>query len=149
MKTLIQGGADPATLKDYDGRTALHLAAAEGRLPVTRFLLRYHDIDVNQVRNEKVEDLEIRYFLYLPFYTFRGISGVILLSMKPFVIVVVTSLTHFTHTTQPLTLKQPQKRFRDFLFLLFLSLNSFYFSRLCTPVPPMTQRLCVGLQERK
>ncbi len=54
MKTLIQGGADPATLKDYDGRTALHLAAAEGRLDVTRFLLRYHDIDVNQVDSANV-----------------------------------------------------------------------------------------------
>ena len=31
LKYLVQGGADPATLKDYDKRTALHLAVAEGR----------------------------------------------------------------------------------------------------------------------
>ena len=39
MRRLVAGGLDPNT-KDYDGRTALHLAASEGRLHALRYLLQ-------------------------------------------------------------------------------------------------------------
>ena len=38
LKTLVRRGVDP-DLGDYDGRTALHLASAEGHLASVRYLL--------------------------------------------------------------------------------------------------------------
>jgi glutaminase len=44
VQRLVLSGVDP-DVPDYDGRTALHLAAAEGHDPVVRFLLSR---DVNE-----------------------------------------------------------------------------------------------------
>jgi len=43
IRTMISNGINPNT-GDYDGRTALHLAACEGQLGVIHFLLGYHNL---------------------------------------------------------------------------------------------------------
>jgi ankyrin repeat protein len=47
VKQLLDEGAS-ANASDYDGRTALHLAASEGHVPVVELLLQ-HGVDVNPV----------------------------------------------------------------------------------------------------
>ncbi|CAK9192697.1 unnamed protein product [Sphagnum troendelagicum] len=47
VKQLLDEGAS-ANASDYDGRTALHLAASEGHVPVVELLLQ-HGVDVNHV----------------------------------------------------------------------------------------------------
>jgi ankyrin repeat protein len=46
VRNFLSLGAD-ATLADYDGRTALHLAAAEGHLSVVKLLAERHGVDLN------------------------------------------------------------------------------------------------------
>ena len=49
IRTLVENGVEP-NLGDYDGRTALHLAASEGIVPVLHYLLSLEPkIDVNPV----------------------------------------------------------------------------------------------------
>jgi Amt family ammonium transporter len=45
-KSLINDGADPQGV-DYDGRSPAHLAAAEGHLDIIKYLIEYHQINVN------------------------------------------------------------------------------------------------------
>lgn len=47
IKELLDGSAI-VNVSDYDGRTALHLAASEGHVPVVELLLA-HGADVNPV----------------------------------------------------------------------------------------------------
>ena len=46
VKELVKVGVDPS-LADYDKRTALHLAAAEGHLHVVTWLVEEAKVDVN------------------------------------------------------------------------------------------------------
>lgn len=47
IQQLLNEGAS-VNASDYDGRTALHLAASDGHVPVVEFLL-HHGADVNPV----------------------------------------------------------------------------------------------------
>ncbi|KAJ3393774.1 hypothetical protein HDU92_007519 [Lobulomyces angularis] len=46
LRLLLLKGV-PATASDYDQRTLLHLAASEGHYAIVKYLLKYHDVDVN------------------------------------------------------------------------------------------------------
>ncbi|XP_047974109.1 potassium channel SKOR-like isoform X2 [Salvia hispanica] len=49
LKSVIRSGADP-NKEDYDGRTALHLAASKGYEDITMFLIQEH-VDINAEDN--------------------------------------------------------------------------------------------------
>ena len=46
MERLARAGGKPGRA-DYDGRTPAHLAAAEGRLRILKYLKKLHDVDLN------------------------------------------------------------------------------------------------------
>lgn len=48
VEALIKAGADP-NAPDYDNRLPVHLAAAEGRLSILRYLHKRHHVDLNVV----------------------------------------------------------------------------------------------------
>ena len=53
VKSIIEEKGVDVNLADYDGRTALHLAASEGQLEIVKYLIRYCRLFVTHIREAK------------------------------------------------------------------------------------------------
>jgi glutaminase len=47
LKKAFESGLSPSSVMDYDRRTPLHLAAAEGHLETVKYLLEEKKVDIN------------------------------------------------------------------------------------------------------
>lgn len=48
MEKMVADGFDPKKTEDYDGRTALHLAAADGHLEAVKWLIEVAEVPMNE-----------------------------------------------------------------------------------------------------